>query len=68
MILKDDPITAEIRAIRHQISATYNHDLTQLLNHYQQLEQEWVTHGKIDFPARQVATHSASLCSTPLSV
>jgi len=46
MILKDDPITAEIRAIRHGISATYDHDLTKWLTHYQQLEQEWAKYGK----------------------
>lgn len=40
MILEDDPITAEIRTIRHKISARCNHNLQKLLEHYQQLETE----------------------------
>lgn len=60
MILKDDPITAEIRAIRHCISAAYDHDLTKLLTHYQQLEQEWAKHGKSEFLARHYVVQPTS--------
>lgn len=59
MILRDDPITAEIRVIRHRISAAYDHDLTRLLSHYQQLEQDWAKHGANNF--------LANLASLPVS-
>jgi hypothetical protein len=49
MILEDDPITAEIKIIRHNISARYNHNLQQLLEHYQQLETEAKKSGEYRF-------------------
>jgi len=49
MILEDDPITAEIRIIRHNISARCNHNLQKILEHYQQLEKEAKKSGKYRF-------------------
>jgi len=49
MILEDDPITAEIRMIRQQISAQHGHNLQKLLEHYQKLEKEAIKSGKYHF-------------------
>jgi len=49
MILEDDPITAEIRTIRQEISAHYGHNLQTLLEHYQKLEKEAIKSGKYHF-------------------
>ena len=42
-------IVKEVREIRHQISARFNHDVGQLVAHYQALEQKMRQSGKYRF-------------------
>ncbi len=39
--MKKDPVIERIRAVRHQISAEYDHDPKKLLAHYRQMEKRY---------------------------
>jgi hypothetical protein len=39
-MIKDNPLIERIRDVRHQISAEYNHDPKQLVEHYIELEKK----------------------------
>jgi hypothetical protein len=39
--MRKDPIIERIRAVRHQISAEYNHDPKKLLAHYRRMEKRY---------------------------
>ena len=45
----DDPIIAEVRRVRHKISAEHGHDTGRLVKHYQELETEMRKMGKYKF-------------------
>ena len=45
----DDPIIAEVRRVRHKISAEHGHDMARLAKHYQELEKELRKTGKYKF-------------------
>ena len=47
----DDPIIAEVRRVRHKISAEHGHDTARLAKHYQELEKELRKSGKYKFAA-----------------
>lgn len=38
--MKDDPTIARIRAVRHQISEQYQHDIQRIIDHYIAREQQ----------------------------
>ncbi len=38
--MNDDPTIARIRAVRHQISEQYQHDVQRLIDHYIEREQQ----------------------------
>ena len=42
-------IVKEVREIRHKISARFNHDVSQLVMHYQELEKKMRQSGKYRF-------------------
>ena len=42
-------IVKEVREVRHKISARFNHDVGQLVAHYQELEEEMRQSGKYKF-------------------
>ena len=42
-------IVKEVREIRHKISARFNHDVSQLIMHYQELEETIRQSGKYKF-------------------
>ena len=42
-------IVKEVREIRHKISARFNHDVGQLVAHYQELEEKMRQSGKYRF-------------------
>ena len=42
-------IVKEVREIRHKISARFNHDVGQLVAHYQELEEKMRQSGKYKF-------------------
>jgi hypothetical protein len=37
--MPDDPTITRIRTVRHNISESYNHDVGELIAHYQELEK-----------------------------
>ena len=39
--MKEDPLVAEIRAVRHSISEEFGHDTRALVEHYRQLEMKY---------------------------
>ncbi len=58
--MKDDPVIAEIRRVRHQISAACGHDSKRLVEHYLEFEKKLRKTGKYRFvskprPKREVA-------------
>jgi hypothetical protein len=60
--MKDDPIIAEIRRVRHKISAACGHDTKRLVEHYRNFEKKLRKSGKFRFsdePKAAVATHDA---------
>ena len=42
-------IVKEVREIRHRISARFNHDVNQLVTHYQKIEEKMRQSGKYKF-------------------
>ena len=42
-------IVTEVREIRHKISARFNHDVSQLVAHYQELQEKMRQSGKYRF-------------------
>ena len=42
-------IVKEVREIRHKISARFNHDVSQLVAHYQELQEKMRQSGKYRF-------------------
>ena len=42
-------IVKEVREVRHKISARFNHDVGQLVAHYQELEEKMRQSGKYKF-------------------
>lgn len=46
---ENDPIIAEVRRVRHKISAEHGHDSARLAKHYQELEKELKRSGKYHF-------------------
>jgi len=46
---EDDPIIAEVRRVRHKISAEHGHNTQQLVKHYQELEKKLRKSGKDKF-------------------
>lgn len=40
--MKDDPIIAEIRRVRHELSAKFEHDPKQLVKYFQELEKQHI--------------------------
>ena len=46
---EDDPIIAEVRRVRHKISAEHGHDTQRLGKHYQELEKKLRKAGKAKF-------------------
>ncbi len=42
-------IVNEVREIRHKISARFNHDVSQLVAHYQELQEKMRQSGKYKF-------------------
>ena len=42
-------IVKEVREIRHRISARFNHDVSQLVTHYQKIEKKMRQSGKYKF-------------------
>ena len=47
--MKPDPIVAEVREARHQISAKFGHDTERLAEHYKQLDAELRRSGEFQF-------------------
>jgi len=47
--MKPDPIVAEIRETRHQISAAFGHDTERLGEHYKKLDKELRESGEFRF-------------------
>jgi hypothetical protein len=43
--MKEDPLVAEIRAVRHRISEEFAHDTRALVEHYRQLEMKYGSSG-----------------------
>ena len=41
MEVKDDPVIAEIRRVRHEISAKFDHDLSKLFDYYVKLQKQY---------------------------
>lgn len=41
MTIKEDPIIDEIRKVRHQISATHDHDPKKVINYYIELQKKY---------------------------
>lgn len=39
--MKEDPLVAEIRAVRHRISEEFGHDTRVLVEHYRKLEMKY---------------------------
>ena len=39
--MKEDPLVAEIRAVRHNISEEFGHDTRALVKHYRKLEMKY---------------------------
>ena len=39
--MKEDPLVAEIRAVRHSISEEFGHDSRALVEHYRELEMKY---------------------------
>ncbi|MSU57382.1 MAG: hypothetical protein EXS35_04250 [Pedosphaera sp.] len=48
---ENDPIIAEVRRVRHKISAEHGHDTARLAKHYQEMEKELRKTGKYKFAA-----------------
>jgi hypothetical protein len=46
---EDDPVIAEVRRVRHKISAAHGHDTDLLGKHYRELEKELKRSGKYHF-------------------
>ena len=42
-------IVKEVREVRHKISARFNHDIGQLVAHYQEIQEEMRRSGKYKF-------------------
>ena len=42
-------IVNEVREIRHKISARFNHDVSQLVAHYQEIQEQMRKSGKYKF-------------------
>lgn len=40
-MIKDDPVSAQIRATRHQISARFNHDPKKIVEYYIKLQEAY---------------------------
>jgi hypothetical protein len=38
--MKDDPVIAEIRRVRHELSARFGHDPKRLVEYFQKLEKQ----------------------------
>ncbi len=47
--MKPDPIVAEVRETRHQISAAFGHDTERLAEHYKELDRELRESGEFRF-------------------
>ena len=47
--MKDDPVIAEIRRVRHEISAACGHDSKRLVEHYIEFEKKLRQAGKHRF-------------------
>ena len=47
--MANDPVIAEVRRVRHEISAAHGHDMTRLTKHYQEFEKELRKAGKYKF-------------------
>ena len=47
--MKPDPIIAEVRAARHEISAEHGHNARRLVNHYIKLQEAHKKTGKYKF-------------------
>jgi len=41
MEVEDDPVIAEIRRVRHEISAEFDHDLSKLVAYYIELQKQY---------------------------
>lgn len=50
----------EIRNIRHNISAKYDHDLNKLLKYYKELEQKFKKSGQYKFITRESTGYKLS--------
>jgi len=50
-----DPLIDEIRQIRHEISAEFNHDPKKMYAYYQQVEKELRASGQYSFFEAQIA-------------
>ena len=47
--MKDDPVIAAIRKVRHRISAKSGHDPKRLMEHYKKFEKKLRQSGKFRF-------------------
>jgi hypothetical protein len=47
--MKPDPVVAEVRETRHEISAAFGHDTDRLGEHYKQLDRELREKGEFRF-------------------
>jgi hypothetical protein len=56
---KPDPVIDEIREVRHQISARFDHDPDRLVAHYMEL-QEKLRDRLVDGPAKELKDQSAA--------
>lgn len=52
----DDPIVAEVRRARHEISAEHGHDTRRLVNHYIKMQEAAKKTGKYRFVTEFFAT------------
>ena len=63
-------IVKEVREIRHKISARFNHDVGQLVAHYQTLEKKMRESGKYRFanlPNEKLKISESAALETPMS-
>jgi len=55
MIMTNDPLIDEIRQIRHEISAEFQHDTQKMYAYYQQVEKELRASNQYSFFEDQIA-------------
>ena len=60
-MIKDNPLIARIRKVRHQISSEHNHDPKRLVEHYIELEKNHEERFfDLEEPPREHKIHSAA--------